>query len=78
MAHQPVQRARGGAHRRRHRRDRRVPVVFAGHPEVTVALLKGVESLILDRDPLERMTSSATKSMPRPEWRTSYARTFWA
>jgi L-alanine-DL-glutamate epimerase-like enolase superfamily enzyme len=29
------------------------PVVFAGNPDVTVALLKGVESLILDRDPFE-------------------------
>jgi len=29
------------------------PVVYAGHPEVTVALLKGVESLILGRDPAE-------------------------
>lgn len=29
------------------------PVVFAGRPEVTVALLKGVEPLILGRDPLD-------------------------
>ena len=29
------------------------PVVFAGRPEVTVSLLKAVESLILDRDPLD-------------------------